>query len=80
MTRSILLIGIARALSIVLGVVLLAVLGRRLGTGGFGTLQFALALMAYPLILIDLGLTTFGLREIARGSPSPDLVRSVVGA
>lgn len=80
MTRPILLIGVARAASLVLGVVLLAVLGRRLGTGGFGTLQFALALMAYPLILVDLGLTTFGLREIAKGSPSPDFVRSVVGA
>ncbi len=80
MTRSILLIGSARAASLLLGVVLLAVLGRRLGTGGFGTLQFALAVMAYPLLLVDLGLTTFGLREIARGSPSPDVVRSVVGA
>jgi len=80
MTRPILLVGAARAASLVLGVVLLAVLGRRLGTGGFGTLQFALAVMAYPLLLVDLGLTTFGLREIARGSPSPDVVRSVVGA
>jgi len=80
MTRSVLLIGVARAVSLVLGVVLLSVLARRLGTGGFGTLQFALALMAYPLILVDLGLTTYGLREIARGSPSPDLVRTVVGA
>ncbi len=80
MTRPILLIGIARAVSLVLGVALLAVLGRRLGTDGFGTLQFALAIMAYPLLIVDLGLSTFGLREIARGSPSPDLVRSVVGA
>lgn len=79
-TRPILLIGVARAASLILGIVLLSVLARRLGTGGFGTLQFALAVMAYPLILVDLGLTTFGLRELARGSPSRDLVRSVVGA
>ena len=80
MTRSILVVGLARAASIALGVVLLAVLGRRLGTSGFGTLQLALAVMAYPLLLVDLGLTTFGLREIARGSSSPNLIRGVIGA
>ena len=80
MTRPILLIGVARAASLFLGVILLAILARRLGTSGFGMLQFGLAVMAYPLLLADLGLTTFGLREIARGSPSPDLVRRVVGA
>jgi O-antigen/teichoic acid export membrane protein len=80
MTRSIILIGIARAASLALGVVLLALLARRLGTIGFGTLQFALAVMAYPMILVDLGLSTFGLRAIARGNAAPDLIRSVVGA
>lgn len=80
MTRPILLIGVARALSLLFGVLLLAVLARRLGTSAFGTLQFALAVMAYPLIFVDLGLTTFGLREIARGSPSPNLVEGVIGA
>jgi O-antigen/teichoic acid export membrane protein len=80
MTRSILVIGAARAASLALGLLLLAVLGRRLGTSGFGTLQLALAVMAYPLLLVDLGLTTFGLREIARGSPPPDFIRSVIGA
>ena len=80
MTRPIVLIGLARAVSLGLGIVLLGVLARRLGASGFGTLQFALAVMAYPLIMVDLGLTTFGLREIARGSSSPDLVRRVVGA
>jgi O-antigen/teichoic acid export membrane protein len=58
-TRPIFLIGIARAVSLVLGVVLLAVLARRLGTDGFGTLQVALAVMAYPLLFADLGLTTY---------------------
>jgi O-antigen/teichoic acid export membrane protein len=80
MTRSILLVGAARAASLVLGIVLLAVLGRRLGTGGFGTLQFALAVMAYPLLLVDLGMTTYGLRELASGRLSPEVFRGLVGA
>lgn len=80
MTRPILLVGAARAISLVMGLVLLGVLGRRLGPGGFGTLQFALAVMAYPSLLVDLGLTTLGLREIAKGSPSPDVIRDVLGA
>ena len=63
MSRPILLIAVARAASLVLGVILLGVLARRLGTSGFGTLQFGLAVMAYPLLLADLGLTTFGLRR-----------------
>ncbi|HEY3412068.1 MAG TPA: flippase [Armatimonadota bacterium] len=80
MTRSILVIGLARAVSLAFGVILLAVLARRLGPGGFGTLQLALAVMAYPLIFVDLGLTTLGLREIARGSPSSEVVDRVVPA
>ena len=80
MTRSIFLISIARTVSLALGVILLALLGRRLGTSGFGTLQLALAVMAYPLVLVDLGLTTFGLRAIAKGNVAPDLVQGVVAA
>jgi O-antigen/teichoic acid export membrane protein len=80
MTRPILLVGIARAVSLILGVLLLGVLGRRLGPASFGTLQFALAVMVYPTLLVDLGLTTLGLREISKGSPSLDVIRSVLGA
>jgi O-antigen/teichoic acid export membrane protein len=80
MTRPILLVAAARAASLVLGVLLLGLLGRRLGPAGFGTLQFALAVMVYPALLVDLGLTTLGLREIARGSPPLDVIRGIVGA
>ena len=80
MTRPILFVGAARAISLLLGVVLLGLLGRRLGPGGFGTLQFALALMVYPSLLVDLGLTTFGLREIARGIPSITVIPTIISA
>jgi O-antigen/teichoic acid export membrane protein len=80
MTRPILLVGVARAVSLVLGVLLLGILGRRLGPVGFGVLQFALAAMVYPALLVDLGLTTLGLREIAKGSPSPDVIRDILAA
>jgi O-antigen/teichoic acid export membrane protein len=36
--------------------------------------------MVYPALLVDLGLTTLGLREIAKGSPSLDVIRNVLGA
>ena len=79
MTRPIIVVAIARAASLTFSVVLLAVLGRRLGPAGFGHLQLAIAVMAYPTLLVDLGLTTFGLRELARGA-SPDVIRVVLGA
>ena len=80
MTRSIVLMAAARAISLVFGILLLGVLGRRLGPSGFGTLQFALAIMVYPTLVVDLGLTTFGLRELAKGSPSGGIIREVLGA
>jgi O-antigen/teichoic acid export membrane protein len=80
MTRPLLLIAAARTISVALGILLLGVLGRRLGAAGFGTLQFALALMVYPALVVDLGLTTLGLREIARGGGSVDVVPRVLGA
>ena len=36
--------------------------------------------MVYPALVVDLGLTTLGLREIARGTPSLEVVRGIVGA
>jgi O-antigen/teichoic acid export membrane protein len=80
MTRPILLVSGARAVSLALGLFLLGVLGRRLGPTGFGSLQFALAVMAYPILLVDLGLTTLGLREIARGGHSADVIGRVLAA
>lgn len=80
MTRPVLLVGVARAVSLALGVLVLGLLGRRLGPDGFGTLQFALAVMVYPTILVDLGLTTLGLREIAKGAPSQVVIGRILGA
>jgi O-antigen/teichoic acid export membrane protein len=80
MTRPIVLVGVARAVSLILGMLLLGILGRRLGPAGFGVLQFALAVMVYPALLVDLGLTTYGLREIAKGSPSSSVIRTILGA
>jgi O-antigen/teichoic acid export membrane protein len=80
MTRPILLMAAARGISLLFGIVLLGVLGRRLGPAGFGTLQFAVAVMVYPTILVDLGLTTYGLRELANGGASSAIIGRVLGA
>lgn len=78
--RGLLLVGLGRAVSIVLGVLLLAWLGRRLGPESFGVVQFALAVMVYPTLVADLGLTMVGLREVAAGRQSSDVIGAILGA
>lgn len=49
-----------------LGLVVTAYLARRLGANGFGKISFALAILSYFALLVDLGLGTFGTKEIAQ--------------
>ncbi len=80
MTRSVVIVAAARLASIVLGVLLLGILARRLGPEPFGRLQLALAVMVYPALVADLGLTTLGLREIATGVRPAEVIRVIVAA
>ena len=41
-------------------------LARSLGAEGFGKINFATAILAYFMLLVNLGLNTYGIREIAR--------------
>ncbi len=41
-------------------------LARILGAEGFGKISFATAILAYFMLLVNLGLNTYGIREIAR--------------
>ena len=43
-----------------------AVLARRLGRAGFGSFCYAQAIAAYLVLLVDLGLNSFGCRAVAR--------------
>lgn len=49
-----------------LAFVITIVLARRLSDEGFGRLAFVQATMVYFILAVDLGLSTFGIREIAR--------------
>jgi len=53
-----------------------AYLARILGVQAFGEIGFATAVLAYFTLLINLGLDTFGVREVAR---DPSLVKNYVG-
>jgi O-antigen/teichoic acid export membrane protein len=56
----------AEILNNVLRFVSVAYLARVLGAEGFGKIGFATAVLAYFTLLINLGLDTFGTREVAR--------------
>jgi O-antigen/teichoic acid export membrane protein len=63
----------------IFGFLTTAVLARRLGLDGFGQIGFAAAVMAYGMVLTDLGLVTIGTRSVARDrSVAGELVESVV--
>lgn len=49
-----------------LGFVSTAYLARTLGVNGFGKIGFALAVVAYFQLIVNMGLNTFGTREVAR--------------
>jgi O-antigen/teichoic acid export membrane protein len=67
------------AASRVFGFLTTALLARRLGVDGFGQIGFAAAVMAYGVVLTDIGLMTVGTREAARDRVSvPSLVGTIV--
>ena len=67
------------AASRVFGFLTTAVLARRLGVDGFGQIGFAAAVMAYGVVLTDIGLVTVGTRSVARDrSAVPSMVGTVV--
>jgi O-antigen/teichoic acid export membrane protein len=54
------------AVSSALAFVITILLARRLSDEGFGRLAFVQSIMVYLVLVVDLGLSTFGTREIAR--------------
>jgi O-antigen/teichoic acid export membrane protein len=67
------------AASRVFGFLTTALLARRLGVDGFGQIGFAAAVMAYGVVLTDIGLMTMGTRGAARDRLSvPSLIGTIV--
>jgi len=64
------------AVSSALAFVITILLARRLSDEGFGRLAFVQAIMVYLLLAVDLGLSTFGTREIAR---QPEHLHEIAG-
>ena len=56
----------AQIVTSALGLIVVAYLARVLGAEGFGKIGFAQAILAYFTLLVNLGLNTFGTREVAR--------------
>jgi O-antigen/teichoic acid export membrane protein len=79
-TRGLLVVGLGRVAAFLIGVALLAWLARHLEPERFGVLQFGIALMAYPALLVDLGLTTHGVRELAERSAAGGVIERVLSA
>ena len=64
--KNFLSLSISEAASRLAGIVLTIYIARTLGAGVFGQLSFVLALVAFFNIFADFGLTTLGIREIAK--------------
>ena len=70
----------AQVLSQVIGFISVVYLARIINAGGFGRLNFAMAILSYFALLIDLGLDTLGTREIARSTNEMDrYVNNILG-
>ena len=59
-------LGLARAATLLSGLVTTAWTARALGPDGFGVLGFGTSMLAYAALFVNLGLSTYAVREIAR--------------
>ncbi len=59
-------LSVAELINKILAFVIFAYLARVLGSGAFGKLSFAQAIMAYVVLMVNLGLNTIGTREVAK--------------
>ena len=77
--RSFGLLFVGQAVSRLLAFAVVIHLGRVLGPDGFGVLVFAMSVLGYAALVIEIGFDTLAPLEVARGQiPVPDLVRAVV--
>ena len=60
----------------VIGFVALAIVARRVGPSNLGDYAFAAVFTSYVLVITDLGLSVYGVREIAR---QPERTRDIAG-
>jgi O-antigen/teichoic acid export membrane protein len=64
--KNFLSLAVANIVSRLIGFVTIAYLARILNASGFGQISFAQSIIAYFTLLSNLGLNTFGIREVAR--------------
>ncbi len=74
--KNFLSLAIANIIAIILSFVATIYLARVLGPGGFGEINFAIAIIAYFMLIANLGLPMLGAREIARDK---DKIKDYVG-
>lgn len=79
LTQNFMWMASANAVSGVINVLLYIYLARRLGAERFGRFSFVQAMVLYMFSFIDLGLSTFGTREIAKDkAEAPNYVNNIV--
>lgn len=76
LVRNLSIQGATEAVALMCGVATVAVLSRHLGLAGFGAFNYAFAFMYFFLTLSDFGLTTIGVREVAR---APERASTILG-
>ncbi len=74
--KNFLSLAVANIIASLLGFVATVYLARILGPGGFGQIYFAIAIIAYFMLIANLGLPMLGTREIARDK---DKIKDYVG-
>ena len=68
-----------RGISVALNFIGWALMARALGPDSFGVLQFAISVVFFVSFATDLGLTTYGTREVAASTHPYRVVRTIIG-
>ncbi|MBA3948535.1 MAG: flippase [Acidobacteria bacterium] len=77
LVRNLSIQGTTEAVALACGLASAAILSSHLGLAGFGAFNYAFAFMYFFLTLSDLGLTTIGVRDVAR---APERASAIFGA
>lgn len=78
-TKNVSILFVSQVFTYIIGFFTLAYTARYLGVTGYGTLSFALAFTGIFSVLMDLGLNTFTIREVARKkSLAEDYVANII--
>ena len=78
LNRNLLPLILGNGVALALSLATTTYLARRLGQAGFGVFSFAQSIATYAALVLDLGLTTYGNRAVARDPQlAPDLIADI---